>query len=77
VASDHVARVAADQPQAAPNLTAPGLRRAQRVAVRAPSAAAAATGINPDPAWDSKGLLWDYRRMGLPAGWRTTAGTPR
>jgi subtilisin family serine protease len=77
VASDHVARVAVDRPQAAPNLTAPGLRGAQRVAVRAPAATAAAAGINPDPAWDYKGLLWDYRRMGLPAGWRTTAGSPQ
>jgi Subtilase family len=23
-----------------------------------------------------KGLLWDYRRMGLPQGWKTTAGSP-
>jgi subtilisin family serine protease len=35
-----------------------------------------AAGINPDPAWDYKGLLWDYRRMGLPQGWRKTAGSP-
>jgi hypothetical protein len=76
VASDHVARVAADQPPAAPNLTAPGLRGAQRVAVRAPAAAAAA-GIRPDPAFSYRGLMWDYRRMGLPGGWRTTAGSPK
>ena len=64
--------------RAKPDLSAPGLRGAQRVA--APAAAAAATakaaGINPDPAWDYKGLLWDYRRMGLPAGWEKTAGSP-
>jgi hypothetical protein len=48
--------------------------------VRLPAAAAAtraATGINPDPAFDYKGLLWDYRRMGLPQGWKTTAGSPK
>ena len=65
--------------RAKPDLSAPGLRGAQRVA--APAAAAAATaakaaGIDPDPAWDYKGLLWDYRRMGLPAGWEKTAGSP-
>jgi hypothetical protein len=46
---------------------------------RLPAAAAAtsaATGINPDPAWDYQGLLWDYRRIGLPQGWKTTAGSP-
>jgi hypothetical protein len=56
----------------APRLNAPGLRGAQRVPARAQAAAA---GINPDPAWDYQGLLWDYRRMGLPQGWRTTAGS--
>jgi lantibiotic leader peptide-processing serine protease len=76
VASDHVARVTVDQPQAAPNLSSPGLRGAQRVAARAPAAARAA-GIDPDPTWDYQGLLWDYRRMGLPKGWETTAGSPK
>src|SRR4029453_6072392 len=36
-----------------------------------------AAGINPDPAWDYKGLLWDYRRIGLPQGWKTTAGSSK
>jgi lantibiotic leader peptide-processing serine protease len=61
--------------RAKPDLAAPGLRSAQRVAVGA-AAAAKGAGINPDPAWDYKGLLWDYRRMGLPAGWKQTAGSP-
>jgi lantibiotic leader peptide-processing serine protease len=61
--------------RAKPDLAAPGLRSAQRVAVSA-AAAARGAGINPDPAWDYKGLLWDYRRMGLPAGWEQTAGSP-
>jgi subtilisin family serine protease len=62
--------------RAKPDLSAPGLRGAQRVAALAAAAAAKAAGINPDPAWDYKGLLWDYRRMGLPAGWEKTAGSP-
>jgi lantibiotic leader peptide-processing serine protease len=61
--------------RAKPDLSAPGLRSAQRVAATA-AASARAAGINPDPAWDYKGLLWDYRRMGLPAGWEKTAGSP-
>jgi lantibiotic leader peptide-processing serine protease len=61
----------------APNLDAPGLRGATRLKAKAPAAtAAAAAGINPDPAWDYKGLLWDYRRIGLPQGWKTSAGSP-
>jgi len=62
--------------RSAPNLAAPGLRSATRVQATAPAATAAA-GINPDPAWDYKGLLWDYRRIGLPEGWKTTAGSPK
>ena len=61
--------------RSAPNLAAPGLRSATQVRATAPAATAAA-GINPDPAWDYKGLLWDYRRIGLPKGWKTTAGSP-
>ena len=62
--------------RAKPDLSAPGLHGARRVAAPAAAAAARAAGINPDPAWDYKGLLWDYRRMGLPAGWAKTAGSP-
>ena len=60
----------------APNLASPGLRGATRLKAKAPAATTAA-GVNPDPAWDYKGLLWDYRRIGLPQGWKTTAGSPR
>jgi subtilisin family serine protease len=77
VASDHVAQVAVEDPQAAPNLSAPGLRGAQRVAARAPAAAQAAAGIRPDPAFSYRGLMWDYGRIGLPQGWKTTAGSPQ
>ena len=59
----------------APNLDAPGLRGATRLKAKAPAATSAA-GINPDPAFDYKGLLWDYRRIGLPQGWKTSAGSP-
>jgi len=62
--------------RARPDLSAPGLRGARRVPAAAAAAAARAAGINPDPAWDYKGLLWDYRRMGLPQGWEETAGSP-
>ena len=77
VASDHVARVAVEGPQAAPNLSAPGLRGAQRVTAKASAAAQAAAGIRPDPAFSYRGLMWDYRRLGLPRGWKTTAGSPK
>jgi subtilisin family serine protease len=76
VATDHTAKATVEEPQATPHLTSPGLRGAQRVTVRAPAAAGSA-GINPDPAFDYNGLMWDYGRMGLPKGWRTTAGSPK
>jgi lantibiotic leader peptide-processing serine protease len=74
VARDRLQRVSIEDPAGTPNLSKPGaLGGAQ---VRLPAAAAAkAAGINPDPAWDYKGLLWDYRRIGLPEGWKTTAGS--
>jgi len=72
VAKDQVRRI--DSERSTPNLSAPGLRSATQLKAKAPAAAAAA-GINPDPAWDYKGLLWDYRRIGLPQGWKTTAGS--
>ncbi|HEX2157569.1 MAG TPA: S8 family serine peptidase [Actinomycetes bacterium] len=59
-----------------PNLSSPGLRGATQLKAKAPAATTAA-GINPDPAWDYKGLLWDYRRIGLPQGWKTTAGSSK
>ena len=78
MARDRVQKVAVEEPTAAPNLTRPGTLGGARV--RLPAAAAAGggrSGINPDPAWDYKGLLWDYRRIGLPQGWKTTAGSSR
>ena len=74
VAADHIATIdSAERP--APNLDAPGLRSARNVALPADSPAAQA-GINPDPAFDHPGLQWDFRRIGLPQGWQTTAGRP-
>ncbi|HEY7274042.1 MAG TPA: S8 family serine peptidase, partial [Actinoplanes sp.] len=73
--ADHV-RTLQSEDRPAPNLTSPGLRGAQ--AVRLPDSVAAAekAAVNPDPAFDYKGLQWDFRRIGLPQGWRTTAGKP-
>jgi lantibiotic leader peptide-processing serine protease len=73
VARSQVRRVTSE-PNGAPNLSAPGLRGATQLKAKAP-AAAKASGINPDPAFDYKGLLWDYRRIGLPRGWKTSAGS--
>ena len=75
VARDRLQRVSIEDPAGAPNLSKPGALSGARV--RLPAAAAAkAAGINPDPAFDYKGLLWDYRRIGLPQGWKTSAGSP-
>ncbi|HEV2895579.1 MAG TPA: S8 family serine peptidase, partial [Actinomycetota bacterium] len=74
VARSRVLKLAAEV--GAPNLDNPGLRGATRLQAKAPAATTAA-GINPDPAWDYKGLLWDHRRIGLPQGWKTSAGSPK
>jgi lantibiotic leader peptide-processing serine protease len=76
VARDRLQRVTVEDPAGAPNLSKPGVLGGARVRLPAAAAAkAAAAGIDPDPAWDYKGLLWDYRRIGLPQGWKTTAGS--
>src|SRR5215211_6757039 len=72
VARDQVRRLPIDRSPR--NLADPGLRSATQLKATAPAATTAA-GINPDPAFDYKGLLWDYRRIGLPRGWKTTAGS--
>jgi subtilisin family serine protease len=76
VAPDRVRQVTSSE-RFKPNLSAPGLRSATRV--KAPAGAAGtlrqAGRFDADPAWDYQGLLWDYRRMGLPQGWRTTTGS--
>ena len=60
----------------APNLTRPGTLGGPRAAGQG-AGGGRRSGINPDPAWDYKGLLWDYRRIGLPKGWKTTAGSSK
>jgi subtilisin family serine protease len=55
-----------------PNLSAPGLRGARAVDLP-PAARRAATGA--DPGFSYQGLQWDYGRIGLPQGWRTTTGS--
>jgi lantibiotic leader peptide-processing serine protease len=74
VAKDQVRQISSER--STPNLAAPGLRSATQLKAKAPAATTAA-GINPDPAFDYKGLLWDYRRIGLPQGWKTTAGSSK
>jgi lantibiotic leader peptide-processing serine protease len=68
VGTDRVVRVAPPESKA----LAAGRRTATATA---PAATTTAAEINPDPAWDYKGLQWDFRRMGLPQGWQTTAGS--
>ncbi|HZA81211.1 MAG TPA: hypothetical protein VFC13_07030, partial [Actinomycetes bacterium] len=77
VARDRLQQATVDDPAGAPNLSRPGALAGAQVRLPAAAAAraAAGAGINPDPAWDYQGLLWDYRRIGLPQGWRRTAGS--
>jgi subtilisin family serine protease len=77
VARDRLQQATVDDPAGAPNLSRPGALAGARVRLPAAAAAraAAGAGIDPDPAWDYQGLLWDYRRIGLPQGWRRTAGS--
>jgi len=73
VATDRVRSIAPPQrPQ--PRLAAPGLRSAQTIPAFRRNARAAA--IKADPAFSYRGLQWNYRRIGLPQGWQTTAGSP-
>jgi subtilisin family serine protease len=78
VARDRLQRATVEEPLGAPNLSRPGAlggAPARLPAAAADRAAGRGAGINPDPAWDYKGLLWDYRHIGLPKGWNTTAGS--
>jgi subtilisin family serine protease len=75
VAADHLQRVAPVDQRQVSHLSAPGLRSATRSKVKAP-AGARASGITPDPGLGIEGLQWDFGRIGLPQGWRTSAGSP-
>ena len=50
----------------------PGLLAARRIE----ATAAAPAEFRPDRASGYRGLLWNYGRIGLPAGWAVTAGDP-
>jgi hypothetical protein len=76
VATDRVKSITTPE-RRSPNLSAPGLRGARTVSLRPQPEASTAAAINPDPAFSYQGLQWDYRRMGLPQGWQTTAGSPQ
>lgn len=71
-----VSITSADRPT--PNLSSPGLRSAQAVKlpVSAPAGPLERSAIDADPAFSYPGTQWDYRRIGLPQGWRTTVGKP-
>jgi len=73
VAPDHLQRVAPVDGRQVSHLPAPGPRSATRSKVTA--AGARASGITPDPAFGVPGLQWDFARIGLPRGWRTSAGS--
>jgi lantibiotic leader peptide-processing serine protease len=68
VAPDRIIQVAPPERGYRSNLKAPGLLGARHVALKPHGA------ITPDPAWNIKGLQWDYRREGLPKGWKTSTG---
>ena len=73
IATDNLRQISSERLK--PNLSAPGLRGATHLRVRSAAPDRSAGRVDPDPAWDYRGLLWDYRRMGLPRGWNTTAGS--
>jgi hypothetical protein len=66
--------------QADPNVVshpgAPGLRSAKRLNAKVSSTRGTSSGITPDPGFGVPGLQWDFPRIGLPQGWKTTAGSP-
>jgi len=69
VAADHVESIAPAERRKV-NSAAPGLFGARTVAGSTANPAAAGGGVHADPAFNYKGLLWDYRRMGLPQAGR-------
>jgi hypothetical protein len=76
VARDHMIRVAQADPDTASHLSAPGLRSAKRINGRVTRNSGGRSGINPDPGFSVPGLQWDFPRIGLPQGWRRSAGSP-
>src|SRR5262245_3813545 len=75
IARDHIIRVAPADPNVVSHLQAPGLSSAMRVGIRIVRAIRTISAITPDPGFSVPGLQWDFPRIGLPQGWRTTAGS--
>lgn len=76
VARDHMVQVAPADSEVVSHLQAPGLRSAERIDAKLSRSFKPRSGINPDPGFSVPGLQWDFPRIGLPQGWRTTAGSP-
>jgi subtilisin family serine protease len=74
VALDHVEQIAPAERQA-PNLDKPGLLGAKTVNLKAPAAQPGRGSVNPDPAFDNAGLMWDYDRIHAQDAWAVTTGT--
>ena len=73
---DGVVRLSPPEGETRPqSVDAPGLRSAITVPLGAP-AKVPPSGIQPDPDLGQPDLLWDFQRIGLPAGWKTSAGDP-
>ena len=73
---DGVVRLSPPEGETRPqSVDAPGLRSAITVPLGAP-AKVPPSGIQPDPDFGQPDLLWDFQRIGLPAGWKTSAGDP-
>jgi lantibiotic leader peptide-processing serine protease len=76
VARDHMIKVAQAEPNTVSHLKAPGLRSAKRINAKVSRKGSGRSGINPDPGFSVPGLQWDFRRIGLPQGWKRSAGSP-
>jgi lantibiotic leader peptide-processing serine protease len=76
IARDHVIQVAQADPGVVSHPGAPGLRSAKRLNTKVSRTRGTSSGIIPDPGFGVPGLQWDFPRIGLPQGWKTTAGSP-
>jgi subtilisin family serine protease len=76
IARDHMIQVAQADPNVVSRPGVPGLRSAKRLNARMSSTRGTSSGITPDPGFGVPGLQWDFPRIGLPQGWKTTAGSP-
>ncbi len=76
IARDHMIQIAQADPNVVSHPGAPGLRSAKRLNVKVSSTRGTSSGITPDPGFGVPGLQWDFPRIGLPQGWKTTAGSP-